>query len=162
MPKSLLILPLLLLFVLAGPAQQSATPAARKSSNYDTVPVADANKPNPVKATAESLARGKKQYGYDCAMCHGDDGAGKGDVGTSMNLKMQDFTDPATLKDRTDGELFYIIKNGKGDMPPEGDRVKAEQIWDMVNYLRTFTKGKAGSEKPAADARPPADGKNSQ
>jgi len=88
-------------------------------------------------------------------MCHGDDGAGKGDVGASMNLKMQDFTDPATLKGRTDGELFYIIKNGKGDMPPEGDRVKAEQIWDMVNYLRTFSKGKAGSEKPPADARPP-------
>jgi mono/diheme cytochrome c family protein len=162
MPKSLLILPLLLLFVLTGPAQQNSTPAARKSSNYDTVPAAEANKPNPVKATAESLARGKKQYGYDCAMCHGEDGAGKGDVATSMNLKMQDFTDPATLKSRTDGELFYIIKNGKGDMPPEGDRVKAEQIWDMVNYLRTFSKGKAASEKPGADAKPPADDNSSQ
>ena len=41
-----------------------------------------------------------------------------------MKLKVSDFTDPATLKDRTDGELFYIIKVGKGDMPPEGARVK--------------------------------------
>ena len=26
---------------------------------------------NPVRPTAESLAQGKKYYGYDCAMCHG-------------------------------------------------------------------------------------------
>ena len=65
-------------------------------------------------------------------MCHGKDGDGKGEVGAEMKLKISDFTDPATLKDRTDGELFYLIKVGKGDMPPKGARVKTEELWDLV------------------------------
>jgi mono/diheme cytochrome c family protein len=132
MVKPALIFSLLLL-ALSIAAQQNSSPASQKSTNYDTVPVTDANKSNPVKPTPESVARGKKQYGYDCAMCHGSEGNGKGDVAAGMNLKMHDWTNPATLKDCTDGELFYITKTGKGDMPPEGDRVKPEQIWDLVN-----------------------------
>ena len=43
------------------------------------------------------------------------------------------------MKNRTDGELFYIIRNGKGeDMPPEGDRAKDDDIWNMVNYIRAY------------------------
>ncbi|HKT89946.1 MAG TPA: cytochrome c, partial [Candidatus Sulfotelmatobacter sp.] len=67
-----------------------------------------------------------------------------------MKLTMVDFTNPDTLKSRTDGELFYIIKNGHNDMPAEGPRVKTEEVWDLVNYIRTFNK------KPATDSRPAA------
>jgi mono/diheme cytochrome c family protein len=73
-------------------------------------------------------------------MCHGKDGDGKGAVRADMKLKVSDFIDPATLKDRTDGELFYIIKFGKGDMPPEGARVKTNELWDLVNYVRSLAK----------------------
>jgi mono/diheme cytochrome c family protein len=58
------------------------------------------------------------------------------------------------LKDRTDGELFYIIKNGKDQMPPEGNRVKDETIWDMVNYVRSFAKKDAAAAKPAEEKAP--------
>ena len=104
------------------------------------MPPEAAKTPNPVKPIAASLAQGKKTYGYDCAMCHGKDGDGKGDLATDMKLKMLDYTDPAALKDMTDGELFYIIKNGKGDMPAEGDRAKTDEVWNLVNYVRSFTK----------------------
>ena len=46
-------------------------------------------------------------------MCHGKDGDGNGDLATDMKLKLLDYRDPASLKDLTDGDLFYIIKNGK-------------------------------------------------
>ena len=111
------------------------------------IPVEAAQKANPMKYTGESVARGKRQYGYDCAMCHGKEGDGKGDVATDLKLKVGDFTAPNALKDRTDGELFYIIKNGKGDMPPEGDRVKSDLVWDIVNYLRSLSK----KDKPPAE-----------
>lgn len=102
---------------------------------------ADASKMvNPVKPTPESQARAKKQYGYDCAMCHGETGNGKGDVVADLKLTMKDFTDPAALKDLSDGELFYIIKNGKGQMPPEGDRMKPDEVWNMVILVRSFAK----------------------
>ena len=97
-----------------------------------------AKQANPIKPTPESIASGKKMYGYDCAMCHGKDGDGNGDVATSMKLKLLDYRDPASLKDITDGELFNIIKNGNGKMPPEGDRAKPDVVWDIINYIRSL------------------------
>ena len=53
-------------------------------------------------------------------MCHGGtDGDGKGDVGADMKLKVSDSTNPATLKDRTDGELFYIISKARAICRPK-------------------------------------------
>jgi mono/diheme cytochrome c family protein len=49
----------------------------------------------------------------------------------------------------TDGELFYIIKVGKGDMPPEGARVKTDELWDLVNYVRSLAKKKPSDDKTA-------------
>lgn len=133
--------PLLILFFLGltAWAQESQSPP-KPAPPADTIPVEAAQKVNPVKLTAESIAAGKKWYGYDCAMCHGKDGDGKGDMAGDMKLKLADYTDPATLKGRTDGEVFYIIKNGKGQMPPEGDRLKPTELWNLVNYVRSFAK----------------------
>lgn len=103
---------------------------------------------NPVKPTRESLAHGMKMYGLDCAMCHGKNGDGKGDIAADMKSKVTDFTDPATLKNVTDGELFYIIKNGKGEMPPEGSRVNKEGIWNLVNYVRSLAKKEPSPDRP--------------
>jgi mono/diheme cytochrome c family protein len=128
---------LFLAFATTLVAQQSQPPA--KASEYKIPPEAAA-KANPVKPTADSLAKGKKLYGYDCAMCHGKNGDGKGDMASDIK-NVTDFTNPDALKNRTDGELFYVTRNGKGDdMPPEGDRAKDEDIWNMVNYIRAFAK----------------------
>ena len=135
-----LVLALSLLGLMVSAQDKQAAPKSSASSTINTIPVDAAKRENPVKPTEESLARGKKQYGYDCAMCHGKNGDGKGDVAADMKLAMNDETNPSVLKDRTDGELFYIIKKGKDQMPPEGDRVKNEEIWDMVNYVRSFAK----------------------
>jgi mono/diheme cytochrome c family protein len=51
-----------------------------------------------------------------------------------------DFTNPDALKNRTDGELFYVIRKGRGEMPPEGDRAKDDDIWNLVNYIRSLAK----------------------
>ena len=99
-----------------APQHPAATPAATDSK----IPPEAVNKANPVKPTAESLARAKKVYGYECATCHGDDGGGAGDLAKNMKAKMADFRDPTSLKGQTDGEIFYIIKNGKGEMEGEG------------------------------------------
>lgn len=118
------------------------------ASPYSPLPVSEVRRPNPVKPTPESIAEGKKIYGYDCAGCHGANGDGKTDAGKQM--KIPDFTDPDALKDHTDGQMFYVIKNGRGAMPLEGDRVKEEQIWDLVNYVRSLAK-----KKPApAESKP--------
>ncbi len=127
----------------APPSDQQAPPAAKAPSPaYAAIPVEAAKQANPVKSSPESLARAKKWWTLDCAMCHNANGDGKGSVASDMKLKLVDFTDPATLKQRTDGEIFYIIRNGHDDMPPEGNRIKPEENWDLVNYVRSMSKGK--------------------
>jgi mono/diheme cytochrome c family protein len=144
-----LVLPAVLLVSSVTLAQQQPTGASgQKSSAYSAIPVEAAKQQNPAKPTAESLARAKKWWAMDCEMCHGKTGDGKGETAKDMKLQMLDFTNPDTLRDRTDGEIFYIIKNGHNDMPAEGPRVKSEEAWDLVNYVRSFAKRNADT-KPA-------------
>jgi len=143
----LVLLPLALAW-----AQQPSKPAPRAAPAYQPVPVAAARQPNPVKATPESIEAGKKIYSYDCVMCHGALGDGK--TSPAKEMKIPDFTDPSFFKDRTDGEFFYVIKNGRGDMPAEGDRVKPEQIWDLVNYVRSLAK-KTPAEPKSPETKAP-------
>ena len=147
MPKVTLLFSALLFFSFPVLSQQPAANAP-KNPSYSAIPVEAARAENPVKSTPESLARAKKWWTLDCEMCHGKNGDGKGETAKDMKLTMADFTDPATLKDRTDGEIFYIIKNGHNDMPAEGPRVKTEENWDLVNYVRSLAKKKDAAEKP--------------
>ena len=127
------------LLLTMSPHQQPTQPTADapKPAVDIPIPAADAAKVNPVKATPVSLAKARKMYGYDCAMCHGATGNGKGEVGAGMNLK--DYTDPAALKDLTDGQLFYIIQNGRGQMQGEAGRQTDQEIWNMVILVRSFS-----------------------
>ena len=121
----------------AAPAQPPAAPAKPTQS---TIPAEAAHMVNPVKPTPASQAQAKTIYGYDCAMCHGDNGNGKGSAAADMQLTMKNYTDPAALKDMTDGELFYVIKNGQGKMPGEDGRAKPNDMWNLVILLRSFSK----------------------
>ncbi len=146
MSKLALVLPLIPVLVLPLSSQQSPAPQKVTPPSYIAIPQDAAQKPNPVKSSPESLARARKWWNMDCAMCHGKDGDGKGEVAADMKLKTVDFTSPATLKGPTDGEIFYIIKTGHQDMPPEGERIKAEDGWDLVNYVRSLAKKAPGAE----------------
>jgi mono/diheme cytochrome c family protein len=110
---------------------------------------ADAQKKNPVKPTADGLAEAKKLYGYHCAMCHGKDGDGKGDLAAQMKLELNDWCNPSSISKLTDGELFCIITNGRGKMVGgEGDRTKEEVRWNLVNLVRSFGKKSDEPAKP--------------
>jgi len=147
--KHVIALSALLIFGSAASAQQPQKPAEKTPATQFAVPPEAAKQANPVKPTAASQAQAKKTFGYDCAMCHGASGDGKGDVALDMKLTMPDYRNPAALKDFTDGELFYIIKNGKKadkyEMPSEGDRASADDIWNLVIYVRSLSK----KEEPA-------------
>jgi mono/diheme cytochrome c family protein len=125
----------LLVLISSGWVQQTAAPAAAGSAPADAKAMA-----NPVKATPTSLAQAKKMYGYDCAICHGEKGDGKGEIAAEQKPPLKDWTDPAALKDVTDGEIFYYIKNGKGNMTGEGARLKDDDVWNMVILVRSYAK----------------------
>jgi mono/diheme cytochrome c family protein len=137
------VLTIFVLFVFTSVVPTAPAQAAQKPApptEYKIPPEA-AQKPNPVKPTPEGMAKTRKMYAMDCAMCHGENGDGKGELAADLK-NVTDFTKPDAMKDRTDGELFYIIRKGKGEMPPEGDRAKDEDVWNLVNYIRSLAKKK--------------------
>lgn len=151
MLKPFLFLPLL--FLAGAPVffqQDQTTPNPSTSSQLAPIPAEYVNMTNPVKPTTESQARAKQIYGWDCALCHGENGNGQGDVAVEQKLNLADLRDPAALKPWTDGQLFYIIRNGRGKMPAEGGRAKDDEVWNLVIYLHSLSKTQVATTKPAS------------
>ncbi|HET6928847.1 MAG TPA: cytochrome c [Candidatus Acidoferrum sp.] len=123
----------------AKPADEK--PAAEEKPAADAKNSSDSAKStNPVKTSPTSVASGKKKYGQDCAMCHGKEGAGDGDLAEDMHLKLKDFREADALKDLSDSDIYKIINNGKGKMMGEEGRLKPDEIWDVVNFVRSLAK----------------------
>ncbi len=136
-------------FAISGRAASQADTQAAPDAASKVDKAADMK--NPVKPTAESQAKVKSLYAMDCALCHADNGSGKTDLAASMGLTLADFTNPASLGSRGDGELFNLIRNGKGKMPAEdAGRAKDSEVWNMIIYLRSFAK--VAPAAPAASA----------
>lgn len=120
---------------------QAATPGSK-------IPPEEAARKNPVPSTPEGLAEARRFFKYQCTMCHGENGDGKGDLVETMKLKMNDWREASSLEGRTDGELYFILTNGRGAMIGQGDRTKEEMRWKLINLVRSFSK-KDSKEKAA-------------
>jgi mono/diheme cytochrome c family protein len=93
---------------------------------------------NPVAATPETLAAGKRLYGLHCEKCHGAKGDGKGEKAAELSEEPTDFTRAGEMSRMADGELFVPIMEGKKPMPAFRDKVSDEEAWQIVDYVRTF------------------------
>jgi mono/diheme cytochrome c family protein len=115
------------------------TPATISQS---AAPAPAAGQTNPItKPTEKSQARAKEIYSVDCALCHGDNGNGKTDLARDMQLKLDDWSDPAALANKADGALFNTIRNGSDKMPPEAEgRAKNDEVWNLILYIRGLSK----------------------
>jgi mono/diheme cytochrome c family protein len=94
---------------------------------------------NPEAADAESLKLGKMQYTKNCASCHGKTGLGDGTKAVSLDTFPGDFTSD-DFQGQTDGERFYKSKFGRDEMPKFENKISDEDLWHIVNYVKTFKK----------------------
>ena len=93
---------------------------------------------NPFDAIADSVGAGRKQYVFLCRGCHGNRGRGDGDQAHAGGVP-SDFTDDVWQHGESDGEIFLTIKEGvSADMQPYADRISDEDIWHLVNYLKSL------------------------
>jgi mono/diheme cytochrome c family protein len=104
---------------------------------------------NPVPATMNAIASGKQAYGEHCRNCHGEKGDGRGEKAAELSVAPGDFTDAATMRRRTDGELFWQITRGRLPMPAFDDKLSDEERWQLVDYIRTFA-DKSSAAAPVA------------
>ena len=114
--------------LVSAAGSQDETPTAAPTA----VPAGShAGAPNPVKPTPESQAKAKELYSIDCAMCHGENGNGQTDLAKSMGLSGIDFTDPATLSGKADGDLFDIFATARTRCLPSPQAV-LQTMWSGI------------------------------
>jgi cytochrome c oxidase cbb3-type subunit 2 len=98
---------------------------------------------------ARRLSDGKSLFDKHCAGCHGLEGRGNGAAAPWLNPRPRDFT-LAKYKFRStpvgslplDGDLFRSIRRGlPGTAMPTWQELSDEQVWLLVDYLKTFYEG---------------------
>jgi mono/diheme cytochrome c family protein len=104
------------------------------------IPDQERRRENTAPAFGESIERGELQFHTLCISCHGVTGDGQGELAEKLSIRPTDFTDPEGQARRTDGELFYILTHGHGQMPGQGEQMPERSKWDLINYLRTLAK----------------------
>ncbi len=88
-------------------------------------------------AVAQGSKPGADLFMKSCAMCHGADGSGNSPMGQKMGVR--DLKSP-DVKKQTDAQLTDIISKGKGKMPAYGEKLKPEQIKELVAHIRELQK----------------------
>ena len=103
-------------------------------------------KQNPLFATTKNIERGKLLYQMEakptaCKMCHGIRGNGNGRLARGLEPAPRNFTCEDTMKSLSDGQLFWVIKNGsKGTaMPAHKFTLSDKDIWQVIHYLKRFS-----------------------
>ena len=94
---------------------------------------------NPIAKSDASTQAGQALYMKTCAACHGKTGLGDGPKSKSLKTAPTDFTKAAS-QNQSDGEHFYKTKNGRGDMPKYEGKLSDDDIWNIINYIRTLKK----------------------
>ena len=125
----------------------SAANAPTPSAGQNATSQPTATLKNPVSSTPESIAAGKRAYDANCAACHGNLAQGAVKAGMTISIieeqrgkQPSDLTDDQWDHGSSDGEIFFVIKRG---LPPTmmagfDGRIPDEDIWNIVNYLRTL------------------------
>ena len=107
-------------------------------------PEEEANRPNPIAASAESIATGQRLFRHYCVTCHGYNADGNSMRGQNLNPRAANLQEMAGH--HSDGDYHYKIRTGRGPMPHWENTISHENIWHLVNYLQSLGPEKASSE----------------
>lgn len=110
--------------------------------------------PAPLTLTPELLARGRQRYDIYCAVCHGLNGDGNGQV------VHRGFPPPPTyhserLRQAPLGHFYDVITNGYGVMYSYAQRVEPQDRWAIAAYVRALqlSQGQKETELPPTDRK---------
>lgn len=95
-----------------------------------------ANQQNPVSATVESVQQGEELFIINCAYCHGEKASGMS--ADEAGLKTSSPNLVKRLSNHTDGDFFWKIQHGRGEMPPFKDDLQDADIWNIINFIKSI------------------------
>lgn len=98
---------------------------------------------NPVASSPDTIAKGKGLYEGKgtCTKCHGPKGMGDGPLSKNLKPSPRTLTNAEWQKARTDGEMFWVIKNGSpgtGMVTLIPSDINEEEAWTIIHYVRTL------------------------
>jgi len=123
---------------LAPPAD--SVPVTGRSSFVPFAQASSLQAPASARRTTESQQQARALFRVNCSMCHGQDGKGKSYVAD----RFADSNAPAVPVDlsgsrasgRSDGELYWIVSNGLGNMPRFSELLTDDQRWLLISAIR--------------------------
>ena len=91
---------------------------------------------NPAAYSSASIRSGRRHYLRLCQICHGADGKAL----ENIDFEATNLTEPRYYKSgSTDGDIFYSTQKGAGfEMPAFNEQLDDEQIWEVVNFIRSI------------------------
>ena len=92
-------------------------------------------------AAADEFARAKTNFAKHCEACHGPNGEGGLAKVDKKQIKVPSLKAAHALK-HTDEQLTKMITNGEEEMPAFKDKLKPEEIAEMVRFVRKVYQGK--------------------
>jgi len=92
---------------------------------------------SPFDAATADLARGAKMYATFCQVCHGISGDGDGPV-TKRGVPPPPSLKTEKVAQLKDGDLYYLISNGVGNMPPYKTQMKRSDRWLVAHFIKTL------------------------
>lgn len=113
---------------------------------------------SPYGDTEAQLATGENLFRVTCAPCHGLEGKGGGPVTQNRPAEgLNRFQMPAPLLSgngavsalRSDGYIYYTIRNGGAGMPAYGVLLTDAERWAIVSYIRTLDGAKYTPPTPS-------------
>lgn len=102
--------------------------------------------PQPTKEVPQEFKKGQEYFHRVCSNCHGSDAMGG--YTNAPKLIDTDFVEKAYPND----EIRETILNGMNKMPPQKNNVSADEITEIIKYLRYSQKeANLSSEEDASE-----------
>lgn len=92
---------------------------------------------SPYDSVTADMARGAKMYAIFCQTCHGLSGDGDGPV-TKRGVPPPPSLKTDKVRKMKDGDLYYLITHGVGNMPPYQTQMKRNDRWLVGHYIKTL------------------------
>ena len=125
------------LLAATGAANFGTVMSAHDGHKHRHAPAGAKKLKNPLAATEENIASGRKSFNQHCASCHGEDGKAQTDAAAAMKVKPTNLTDKA-MHGITDGEIYWVTTNGikKSGMPAFKTKASDRERWQVTLYVK--------------------------
>src|SRR5687768_4886832 len=130
-----LVISCVVIVVFSIACTETATPTNTSTSTRPT----SGGTPTPA-ASVDQFAAARTNFAANCEGCHGPNGEGGLAKVENKQIKVPSLKSDHAKK-HSDDELTKIITSGEEEMPAFKDKLNAQQITELVRYVRHHFQG---------------------